>query len=348
MSNEYNWHIGFYVRSMIYSSVCHVALYYDDSIRAYQYCYKKGVSTYKFETGSIIIFKKYNSSLEIDEFYPLNEIRIDNHPSGLLLNLSKNSYGVFEGDIFYKGRKLEFERQEQVLLWMHLDQVFLSEKEKLFSNYPLSEYKLKAKYKEIEDLVKSYNVEEILDGIEVTIEEYFLTKVGGDDRYIADQITTTNYPIEKLDKFLKNHFQIGKVELAHDSGYCSAYSMKDPDITAGKLDAVALDKHKTRLISSYSPKEHCDYLLNEYLQHLGYDVSESIRFFKGAITKYRRSEYSLVWNIALGKVISAQLSAIDKTTGRGMGNISKITDKSFEMLNQRVADLHHQFDALQF
>lgn len=80
---------------------------------------------------------------------------------------------AFEGDVLFKGRKLEFERQEQVLFWMHLDQVFLSEKEQIFSNYPLSEYVLKAKYKEIEDLVKSYNVEEILDGIEVTVEEYF-------------------------------------------------------------------------------------------------------------------------------------------------------------------------------
>lgn len=72
--NDYSWHIGFYVRSMIYSSICHVVLYYDESISAYQYCYKKSVNTYKFEIGSTVAFKKYNFSLETDEFYPLNEI----------------------------------------------------------------------------------------------------------------------------------------------------------------------------------------------------------------------------------------------------------------------------------
>lgn len=346
MNNKNNWHIGFYVKEMIYSSTCHVALYYDEERRSYQFCYKKGISNYKFKEGTIIVFEKLDNSLKIDEFYPLSSIRVDVGKDIQLTNFKYNDYFWYASEkqkgIQYKGEILEFSEYEQDLYDMFLKEEYLSELKNKLSSYPdpLSEQSIRKKYKEIENVVNSYNLDEILDGIEVTVEEFFTSKVGGDDSYSAYQITTTNYPKDKLDEFLIKHFQIGRIELCRSRGYTDAYNLRNPDIVAGKFDEATLERHKTSLESSYSRKEHCDYLFFKYLEKLQRDIDNSFELYNTTITKYR----FLVWNITRGKFTSVQLDMIDMMAR----NVRNITDKSFEGINRWVADLHHKFEALQF
>lgn len=336
------WHIGFCVRSMSCSELGGVALYYDRSVGAYQYCYtkKKGSSNYNSYESRVVLFFKDCKSLEANDFIPLFEITTKGNPTDFYLKEKDCHHSVWSGEIYYKGDKVQLLRQEQVLLEMYGEQYFLSKQKAQMKSAPFSEYRLENKYKELKAIVSSYNIEEIINGIEVNIEEHFYHKIGGDDRYTATQVTTTSYPVDKLDDFLLKHFQIGCIVIAENSGYCTAESMKDPNIVAGKLSPIALEQHKARLMASYSSKNHCEYLLGKYMSNLGNQIEKTIDYFSRV--QYQRFEHSFIYKIALGNKLCDQLSFIDKKAKRD----PVVIDGLFEKINKRAADIYRQFEAI--
>ncbi len=123
-------------------------------------------------------------------------------------------------------------------------------------------------YKEAHNKVKGFNLQAILSDLHVEIDEIFISKVGGDDRYYVDETRTISYPTEKLDDYLREYIKIGRRNIYKDSGYTSAHSMALKGLKTGVLPAEDVSSIRENLISEYSTETHIfaiiDRLLRQY------------------------------------------------------------------------------------
>lgn len=120
--------------------------------------------------------------------------------------------------------------------------------------------------------VKDINLHKILEDLQVEIDEIFINKVGGDDRYYVDETRTISYPIEELDSYLKDYLRIGRTNIYKDSGYTSAYNMAVKDLKTGKLPKEDVNEIRDKLITNYSIDNHVfaiiDGVLGRYEERL--------------------------------------------------------------------------------
>lgn len=123
-------------------------------------------------------------------------------------------------------------------------------------------------YIETYSKIKDIDLSKILEGLQVEVEEIFINKVGGDDRYYVDETRTISYPIDELDNYLKNYIKIGRRNVYKDSGYTSAYNMAIKDLKTGKLPIDDVNDIRNKLIAEYSIDSHVfaniDGLLQRY------------------------------------------------------------------------------------
>lgn len=113
----------------------------------------------------------------------------------------------------------------------------------------------------ITEYVDSFNIKDILSDLFIEVNEYFHTKPGDDDRYSVYRKAKLSSNIANNDFYLRNIIGIGEKCIYQDSGFCSAQSMRIPDLVTGVYKGKKLKEEKQKIISSYSRQEHISHLL---------------------------------------------------------------------------------------
>lgn len=126
----------------------------------------------------------------------------------------------------------------------------------------------------IKDYVNSFEIEDLLQDLEVEVSEHFRHKIGDDDSYSVHRQATLSSPIANNDNYLKNLIGIGGTQIYSDSGYCSAESMRLENLITGKYTGQILEDEKQKIISSYSKEEHLGYILSDLLSIIIRNYSE--------------------------------------------------------------------------
>ncbi len=114
----------------------------------------------------------------------------------------------------------------------------------------------------IRDYVDSLNAEEIIDSYTISIDEVFLTKVGGDDTY---ELTISSHcKAERSDAYWKKLLP-SYYEHDRQTGYCRFYGMSDNEKKVYYEKERSI-KHDAR--DRYSKAEHVTTLINAYIKYL--------------------------------------------------------------------------------
>ena len=107
--------------------------------------------------------------------------------------------------------------------------------------------------------VETFNIDRILNSLEVNVEESFFHRVGRDDYYRVDETRTVDCPV---DQFITELFQLGKRTIYSQHGYCPAEDMRIPDLAVGDIEGDALISLRAELRQKYSKECHLKYLLS--------------------------------------------------------------------------------------
>lgn len=120
---------------------------------------------------------------------------------------------------------------------------------------------IKQKIAEFELLVDSLNIDDIISSYETKVDEYVITKVGGDDRFYSEITKGTNYSDPYIDTLLP------KQNTSYsDSGYTSKWpwTSKEEKEKFKKED----DFFKTKARKTYNKEIHKNYLIDKYIETL--------------------------------------------------------------------------------
>ncbi len=250
------------------------------------------IQPYDFQLlNSIKSYSKGLYILEIDKtnnsilsFEPLSQIILSSSDEMHFRNIriikvkAESDYFSFKRSLYHKNielfildgsskSKFSVIEQNWVEYIYEIDKynIFVSNIVEIFHNYI-------EVYKKTYAEVKSVNLQEILRDLQVEIDEIFINKVGGDDRYYVDETRTISYPIEKLDEYLREYIKIGRRNIHKDSGYTSAHSMALKGLKTGILPKEDVSSIRENLISEYSTDTHIfaiiDRLLRQYENYL--------------------------------------------------------------------------------
>lgn len=117
----------------------------------------------------------------------------------------------------------------------------------------------KKRITKLKEYVDSINLDDILEGYKVNVEEHFRHKVGDDDSYSVYRTASVEKPV---DFFLSDLLGIGEHNTYSDRGYCTAESMAIPDLVTGDYAGEDLKKEKDRIKEEYSKEVHLSMLLS--------------------------------------------------------------------------------------
>lgn len=130
--------------------------------------------------------------------------------------------------------------------------------ENLQKNPPKS---IKQKIAEYELLVDSLNIDEIISSYETKVDEYVITKVGGDDRFYSEITRGANYSDSYIDMLLPK-----KNTSYRNSGYTSKWlwTSKEEKEKFKRED----DFFKEKARKTYDKEIHKNYLIDKYIETL--------------------------------------------------------------------------------
>lgn len=130
--------------------------------------------------------------------------------------------------------------------------------ENLQKNPPKS---IKQKIAEYELLVDSLNIDEIISSYETKVDEYVITKVGGDDRFYSEITRGANYSDSYIDMLLPK-----KNTSYRNSGYTSKWPWTSKEEKEKFKREDDFFKEKAR--KTYDKEIHKNYLIDKYIETL--------------------------------------------------------------------------------
>lgn len=130
--------------------------------------------------------------------------------------------------------------------------------ENLQKNPPKS---IKQKIAEYELLVDSLNIDEIISSYETKVDEYVITKVGGDDRFYSETTRGANYSDSYIDMLLPK-----KNTSYRNSGYTSKWPWTSKEEKEKFKREDDFFKEKAR--KTYDKEIHKNYLIDKYIETL--------------------------------------------------------------------------------
>lgn len=130
--------------------------------------------------------------------------------------------------------------------------------ENLQKNPPKS---IKQKIAEYDLLVDSLNIDEIISSYETKVDEYVITKVGGDDRFYSEITRGANYSDSYIDMLLPK-----KNTSYRNSGYTSKWPWTSKEEKEKFKREDDFFKEKAR--KTYDKEIHKNYLIDKYIETL--------------------------------------------------------------------------------
>lgn len=130
--------------------------------------------------------------------------------------------------------------------------------ENLQKNPPKS---IKQKIAEYELLVDALNIDEIISSYETKVDEYVITKVGGDDRFYSEITRGANYSDSYIDMLLPK-----KNTSYRNSGYTSKWPWTSKEEKEKFKREDDFFKEKAR--KTYDKEIHKNYLIDKYIETL--------------------------------------------------------------------------------
>lgn len=251
----------------------------------YRLVYK--IQPYEFKLNDVI--KRYTKGLyilEIDtvknlviSFESLNNLILGKENEMSFGNITVSKIKV-QNDYFSFSRSV-FSRNIELYITSGADKIRFSNIEKNWVEYiyETAIYEafakdIKAKfhnyikeYLKVRSSIDNIDLQKILNDLQIEVEEIFINKVGGDDSYYVDETRTISFPIEQLDKFLKDYIKVGRRNIYKDSGYTSAYNMAIKGLKTGILPDEDVSEIRDKLISEYSKETHTFAIIDEILTH---------------------------------------------------------------------------------
>lgn len=136
---------------------------------------------------------------------------------------------------------------------------------------------------------EKYDIEEILQDLQITVEDHVSgCRPGKDEYYDVEETRTISYPVIELNDFLKQYLRIGTYTIYKDSGWEDCYIMQAryrKEHYVGVYSEEQVNKVKENLITRYKEKnlefwlrEHYENDLTELNAVLSYDLQLSDLF----------------------------------------------------------------------
>lgn len=186
----------------------------------------------------------------------------------IVLGLGKmTSNSFFDTSIYYDGQDLfsktgtkesfDFFFFKIVLIEYVLDVIVNKTKGYAWSLSSMDFYK--ERVSKLKEYIDSINLDSILDGYKVYVEEYFRHKIGDDDSYSVYRTASVDKPV---DLYLSEILGIGEHNIYSDRGYCTAESMALTGLVTGDYAGDDLEKEKNRIKEEYSKEVHLGTLLS--------------------------------------------------------------------------------------
>ena len=152
---------------------------------------------------------------------------------------------------------------------------------------------VKNKIDEDNRLVESLNIDEIISSFRTNVNEYVITKVGGDDTFISEITRGSIYSDPYIDKLLPP-----RSDSYRESGYTSIWPWTSKEEIQKMRNEDELLKNKAREL--YNKEDHKKYLIDNYIEQL---ISSRLE-----IEKYLHIDFAT--NIFCS--INAQLCGFDR------------------------------------
>lgn len=331
-------HVGYFVKSLIYSSINQIFFSFNYDSKECLYYYHRGIFPYSEKDGysnEAVIFETTNG-FRADMAMLVKDIPVYTHPQELISNSLEFLVGNNKIRLFNYGREVMLSYYDDMIIHRCLK---LQEIEKLKKAIDLdsNERNMEKIKSEIRTCVDSVDLSKILNGLQINVTEFFCHKVGDNDTYIVEKNTTVNKPIAEIDHYLQKYLQLGKVEVYRDSGYCTAESMRLNDIIIGDYSNEQIELEMQQFVNKYNKEEHYQFLIKEYM--------DSIKLKQWKLNSLRESLIDFTVNpifhlfrLILGKrSFRESLDFFDKTHKIKAKSSEGLTDEDFVTLNKDLS-----------
>lgn len=194
-------------------------------------------------------------------------------------------------NIWWKDTLLKFPKQEDCLLQRYFLNTYI--KSTNFSNifdngidYFCDTY----------TRAQQIDVKKVINSLKIEIQQSHTQKIGDDESYYIDRITTCDIPEAINDSFLKEFLKLGKENIYTDSGFTSWQNLVVPGIVDGPIPEDELLNIKTQKEQLYSLARHSYYNFRYWLyahvvKPIGIEL-DALYYIQG-IDNYLSSFYGL-------------------------------------------------------
>lgn len=335
------YHIGFFVRSLIYTHWKSIALYFDDCDQCFKYCYYDGKPECSlYDTYNPVLIKNV-SNTKAESILPLRDKPIVKSYSelsdeGIQTVFERGSHGECVASLYNGKEQIRLPKQDSTLLLIYALDSFKKSDEQVTSRTHFSLYKdnLEKEIKKIETRVLQYDLSEILKELHISVRESFVCRPGKDDFYYVYKTVTIGYPEEELDNYLKDYIGLGERCIHKDSGYTSAYNMAIKGLITGDYNDDNVNKEREKLLSEYSPQKHIYHNLFDHISSRLYP--QGLKYpdhLSNKISLERNSLMPLFWRLLRGKKYSEYFDKLDKTC-----SWKGFTDSTLSEINEDLSN----------
>lgn len=257
MRTSYTIKLGFYYTNLIYSRGT-IILYFNSDKNCFQFLYTKhNVGNFLYVLAPIIfVMDERNNIIGSQSLKSILDKDYELCP-GIRVSIETNEGNL---NVLCNDKTLRISKAELLIA----KQTFLiSAIQRLPSLYDFS-VGLDKEIGRLKNYISSIELDAILSSLEVSVSESFISKVGGDDRYSVNRLTTTSLPNIENDNYLTQLLSLGRKNLYEDSGYTSAYSMALPNLKTGVMAGRELSVYLQSLRDKYSAIDHITFLIKEW------------------------------------------------------------------------------------
>lgn len=226
-----------------------------DDLYSYIWC----ISDFKFYYSNKLSFEYHESFLSFYIDYPK---KIEFGESAITIHEHHDEYYInelFKGELSLSD---QYTQQRNNGIYV-LPSVNLQQKaiDSYFQIKDLLHQDIRSVILDITNTVQNLNIDSIIDSYKTTVEEYTITKVGGDDRFYSTIITQASYTDDYIETLLPSYYSHYK-----DSGYTTNW----PWTTKEKKSEYDIRDSELRNIAktNYSQNDHISFLIKKHIENL--------------------------------------------------------------------------------